>query len=55
MRIISGRLRGKRIKIPKNINVRPTWKPIHKLHYLKNFHRDDLSVTNYLQYKLFNR
>jgi len=38
----------------KNINVRPTWKPIHKLHYLKNFHRDDLSVTNYLQYKLFN-
>ena len=24
MRIISGRLRGKRIKIPKNINVRPT-------------------------------
>ena len=36
----------------KNINVRPTWKPIHKLHYLKNFHRDDLS-TNYL-YKLFN-
>ena len=24
------------------------------MHYLKNFHRDDLSVTNYLQYKLFN-
>ena len=23
----------------KNINIRPTWKPIHKLHYLKNFHR----------------
>ena len=22
----------------KNINIRPTWKPIHKLYYLKNFY-----------------
>lgn len=38
----------------KKINVRPTWKPLHKLNHLKKYYKADLKVTNYLEYKLFN-
>lgn len=36
------------------IEVRPMWKPLHKLTYLKKFPKMDLEITNYLQYRVFN-
>ena len=37
-----------------NINLRPTWKPLHTLRHLKHYSKSDLSTTNYIKYRLFN-
>ena len=38
----------------KNIQIRPMWKPMHKLNYLKKFPRMNLSNTNYLENRVYN-
>lgn len=38
----------------KNIHIRPMWKPLHKLIYLKKFPKMNLSNTDYLENRVYN-
>jgi perosamine synthetase len=37
-----------------NIQIRPMWRPLHKLFYLKKFPKMNLSNTNYLEKRVYN-
>ena len=37
-----------------NIQIRPMWKPLHKLFYLRKFPKMNLSNTNYLENRVYN-
>ena len=38
----------------KSIHIRPMWKPLHKLIYLKKFPKMNLSNTDYLENRVYN-
>ena len=37
-----------------NIQIRPMWKPLHKLSYLRKLPKMNLSNTNYLENRVYN-